>query len=199
MSALTTIDNPPLGRRKFDFLFRMMISPLTRQAFRYLQASIVGTLANFGSRFILAQWMSFGWSVIAANYIGMALVFLLSYKRAFGVRKVNWRMVGRFVVVAHIGLLTVWAVSVACLWGVRLVLPETGETLRILAENTTLLHELPPIILARLSSIIEGGCHAVGIICGFLVNFFGHKWFSFAGAILPDRVASPLCEKRNQL
>lgn len=173
----------------------MLASPLTRQAFRYLQASVVGTLANFGSRFVLAQWMSFGWSVVAANYIGMALVFLLSYKRAFGVRKADWRMIGRFVLVAHIGLLTVWVVSVVCLWMVRWFLPETGNSLEILAEHTVLLRDLPTAVLTRLSSIIEGGCHAIGILCGFLVNFFGHKWFSFAGAVLSERGGPSVCAK----
>lgn len=106
------------------------------------------------------------------KYIGMNLVFLLFYKRVFGVRKADWRMIGQFVLVAHIGLLTVWVVSVACLWMVRWFLPETGNSLEILAEHTVLLRDLPTAVLTRLSSIIEGGCHAIGINCGFLVNFW---------------------------
>lgn len=39
----------------------------SRQAFLYLQASVIGTLANFFSRFLFAELVNFGWSIILAN------------------------------------------------------------------------------------------------------------------------------------
>ena len=81
------------------------------QAFLYLQASVIGTLCNFFSRFAFSEWFSFGLSVVLANYVGMIIVFCLSYKRAFGVSKATVPMVLRFALVAHVGLVVVWAVS----------------------------------------------------------------------------------------
>ena len=88
----------------------------SRQAFLYLQASVIGTLAKFFSRFLFAELVSFGWSIILANYVGMVFVFLLSYKHAFGVQAIQWRMILKFAIVAHIGLLVVWLAATAAHW-----------------------------------------------------------------------------------
>lgn len=101
------------------------------QARRYLQASIVGTLANFFSRFAFAPFVGFGASLILANYVGMAVVFLLSYRRAFGMEKATGGMVLRFVTVAHVGLVVVWAAALLALYAARLA----GKTFFPLPRN----------------------------------------------------------------
>ncbi|MBG3877925.1 hypothetical protein FVW20_13130, partial [Desulfovibrio oxamicus] len=87
----------------------------TRQAFLYLQASVVGTLANFVSRFAWSELVGFEAGVLLATYTGMVIVFLLSYRRAFGVRRPDAAMCLRFALVAHVGMAVVWVVSVAAL------------------------------------------------------------------------------------
>ena len=143
---------------------------VARQAARYLQASIIGTLANFLSRFPLTELMGFESSVIVANYLGMGIVFALSYRRAFGIAKPTPGMGARFVLVAHVGLATVWIVS-------TLSLTLTGGWL------PGLLRDLLPAGLADyepwLPRLVEGACHGAGIVAGFFVNFFGHREFSF--------------------
>ena len=93
------------------------------QAFLYLQASVIGTLCNFFSRFAFSEWFSFGLSVVLANYVGMIIVFCLSYKRAFGVSKATVPMVLRFALVAHVGLVVVWAVSTGLFSLIQWLLP----------------------------------------------------------------------------
>ena len=101
------------------------------QAFLYLQASVIGTLCNFFSRFAFSEWFSFGVSVVLANYVGMIIVFCLSYKRAFGVSKATVPMVLRFALVAHVGLVVVWAVSTGLFsliqWLAAAALPNRGS------------------------------------------------------------------------
>ena len=154
----------------------------SRQAFLYLQASVIGTLCNFFSRFLFSLWFSFGVSVVLANYVGMVIVFCLSYKRAFGVSKATWAMMIRFAIVAHVGLLVVWAVSTGFFTLIQnlcpplLVQEEAFGMLEIFfpgwSANASLSQWIP--------RMTEGGCHGAGIVAGFLVNFFGHKLFSFA-------------------
>ena len=94
------------------------------QAFLYLQASVIGTLCNFFSRFAFSEWFSFGVSVVLANYVGMIIVFCLSYKRAFGVSKATVPMVLRFALVAHVGLVVVWPVSTGLFSLIQWLLPQ---------------------------------------------------------------------------
>lgn len=152
-----------------------------KQAWRYLQASLIGTLANFFSRFPLTELIGFGASVIVANYIGMALVFLLSYRRAFAVRRADWGMVGRFALVAHTGLAGVWAVSVLCLTLLRTFLPASldPQTTAALLEALGLGSAAAVLDPAWIPRLMEGACHATGIVAGFGINFWGHRWYSF--------------------
>jgi hypothetical protein len=149
----------------------------SRQAGRYLQASIVGTLANFFSRFAFAPFMGFGASLILANYVGMAVVFLLSYRRAFDMEKATGGMVLRFVTVAHVGLAVVWAVALLALYAARLA----GKVFFPLPpERYLAMAGLPLAVAPWLPTLVEGACHAVGITVGFVFNFLGHRYFSFA-------------------
>ena len=146
-----------------------------KQAWLYLQASIVGTLANFFSRFLFAEFMSFGWSVIMANYVGMVIVFILSYRYAFGVENFRYSMAFRFALVAHVGLVVVWLASLFMHW-----ICEVGiEWLGYSSEATLMALFLPEPFVVYASKLIDGFCHGVGIVTGFFANFFGHKYFSF--------------------
>lgn len=152
------------------------------QAFLYLQASIIGTLCNLFSRFAFSEWFSFGVSVVLANYVGMIIVFCLSYKRAFGVSKATVPMMLRFALVAHIGLIVVWAISTGFFSLIQWLLPpllsqtEAFQTLEALFPGWS----GNPALADWIPRLTEGGCHGMGILAGFLVNFFGHKLFSFA-------------------
>jgi len=148
----------------------------SQQAFRYLQAAVAGTLANFFSRFLFAEWMGFGWSVVVANYVGMVIVFIFSYKRAFGAAQADRLMIGKFVLVAHGGLLLVWGVSTSMFWLVQNIFP------RLLSSETVypLLNEMATVNWGEIvKRMTEGCCHGSGILVGFLGNFTGHKRFSF--------------------
>ena len=163
------------------------------QAFLYLQASVIGTLCNFFSRFAFSEWFSFGVSVVLANYVGMIIVFCLSYKRAFGVSKATVPMVLRFALVAHVGLVVVWAVSTGLFsliqWlAGRARCPHAFALPQLLSQTEALrtLEALfpgwsgAPSLAGWIPVLTGGGCHGTGILAGFLVNFFGHKLFSFA-------------------
>lgn len=146
-----------------------------KQAWLYLQASIVGTLANFFSRFLFAEFMDFGWSVVMANYVGMVIVFILSYRYAFGVECFRWDMAIRFALVAHFGLGVVWIASLLMRWICEVGIEQLGYSSE--ADFMTLL--LPEPFVVYGSKLIDGFCHGVGIVTGFFANFFGHKYFSF--------------------
>jgi putative flippase GtrA len=161
-----------------------------RQAFLYLQASIIGTLANFVSRFAWSELVGFEAGVLLATYTGMVIVFLLSYRRAFGVRRPDAAMGLRFVLVAHAGMAVVWVVSVAALRVAESLVPLLPGWPAAADGAGVLLHDpaawravLPQGGAAALAPVmgraLEGGCHAAGIVAGFVVNFAGHKLYSF--------------------
>ncbi|EGY25599.1 putative membrane protein [Desulfovibrio sp. A2] len=161
-----------------------------RQAFLYLQASIIGTLANFVSRFAWSELVGFEAGVLLATYTGMVIVFLLSYRRAFGVRRPDAAMGLRFVLVAHAGMAVVWVVSVAALRVAESLVPllpgwpmaadGAGVPLHDPAAWRAVLPQGGAAALAPvMGRALEGGCHAAGIVAGFVVNFAGHKLYSF--------------------
>lgn len=174
--------------------------PVRRQAARYLQASILGTLVNFFVRFPLGEVLGFEASVVLATYVGMAVVFLLSYRRAFGARRIEAGMIGRFILVAHVGLAVVWVGSALALTALRLTVPELlrpellrpedfgleslgpesiGPALEI-ATAVGCPASLPALLATWMPRLLEGACHAFGIVLGFFVNFIGHRVYSFA-------------------
>ncbi len=112
----------------------------------------------------------------------MIIVFCLSYKRAFGVSKATVPMMLRFALVAHVGLVVVWAVSTGLFFLIQWLLPpllSQTEALRTL-EALFPGWSGTPSLAGWIPRLTEGGCHGTGILAGFLVNFFGHKLFSFA-------------------
>lgn len=163
-----------------------------RQAFLYLQASIIGTLANFVSRFAWSELVGFEAGVLLATYTGMVIVFLLSYRRAFGVRRPDAAMCLRFVLVAHVGMAVVWVVSVAALRVVEalvVLLPgwpvaARGDGMGAALHDASIWRAVLPqgmgtLLAPLMGRALEGGCHAAGIVAGFVVNFAGHKLYSF--------------------
>lgn len=163
-----------------------------RQALFYLQASVIGTVANFLSRFPLAELFGFEVSVVLATYVGMVIVFVLSFRRAFGVRHVDMGMILRFVIVSHVGLAVVWVGSTLALTVLRLTLPDLLQP----DSAINFLEKFLPVakfswISVMIPRLAEGGCHAFGIILGFLVNFFGHRLYSFAGSAKDHSAPDP--------
>lgn len=160
----------------------MTDSPLSaRTTWLYLQASLIGTLVNFVSRFPLAEVMSFGASVVAANYFGMVLVFLLSYKRAFAAERANRKMILRFAAVAHAGLVVTWlsalAAREAAFFAAPALFDATSATALLASFN---LDGVSPLLTgAVLMRLTEGFCHGCGIVTGFVCNYLGHSLYSF--------------------
>lgn len=151
-----------------------------KQVFVYLQASIVGTLVNFLSRFPLSEIFGFEISVILATYVGMIIVFLMSFRRAFGVQRLEKGMIWRFIIVSHVGLATVWIFSNLAMFCVKLVNLDM-----LLAEKCSSLSSQLASLIPR---FIEGFCHGIGIIIGFFVNFLGHRSYSFAYDTDPENI-----------
>lgn len=156
-----------------------------RQAFLYLQASVVGTLVSFVSRFAWSELVGFEAGVLLSTYTGMVIVFLLSYRRAFGVRRPDAAMCLRFVLVAHVGMAVVWVVSVVALRVAESLAPlapgwPAGTTLHSPAAwRAVLPRGLGDMLAPVMGRTLEGGCHAAGIMVGFGVNFVGHRLYSF--------------------
>ena len=154
----------------------------------YFQASVIGTLFNFISRFIFSRYFSFGISVIFANYIGMIIVFLMSYNRVFRVGRITPSMLIRFAVVAHVGLFVVWLTALLCHAMAEQIAPwifwgeATGFVLRNNFPDWTAV-DFWTFFLPR---AVEGLCHGTGIIAGFAINFLGHRYFSFQQNFLED-------------
>jgi putative flippase GtrA len=124
---------------------------------RYFTASVIGTALNFASRFLFELFMPFLYSVAAATYVGMVVIFVLSYKRIFATT-LSWKTAFlRFAITAHVGLAVVMGCSEFALWA------------------------LDPFVSDQLpQSLINGAAHAFGIGVGFVFNFLGHLFFSFA-------------------
>lgn len=145
------------------------------QILRYLMVVCIAAPANFFSRFFFALFMSFGWSVVVSNYVGMILVFLMSYKTVFGAKGFQWRMAFRFALVAHVGLVVVWLASLLMRYGCTASI----EFMGYISEAEFMAKLLPQELSIYGVPLIDGFCHGVGIVTGFFANFFGHKYFSF--------------------
>lgn len=139
-----------------------MNKPRPRQLTSYVSASVIGTGANFITRFFLSSYVGFALSMVLSTYIGMIIIFFISYHKIFSKELPAWVAFIRFTIVAHIGLLSV------VLFGT-------------MAHNILISFlEFPQ------TSIIDGTSHAIGIITGFFINFIGHSYFSFSTTIIPS-------------
>lgn len=110
-----------------------------------------------------------------ANYVGMVIVFFLSYRYAFGVERFRYGMVARFMIVAHVGLAVVWMASLLARYICKIGIELLGY-----ADETDFMMLLLTESFAPYSAmLLDGFCHGAGIVTGFFANFFGHKYFSF--------------------
>ena len=122
---------------------------------RYAAVALVAVAANVGSRFGFRLFMSFEGSVAAGYFLGGVVNFCLSRSLVFDARagaRVPVQAV-RFLLVAVVGLgANVGAASLS--------LPLFGAFVH--------------------GQVAETAAHLAGIGTGFVFNFMGHKYFSFA-------------------
>ena len=123
----------------------------------YLIISGIAALINFLSRFAYDLITNFDMSLILAYYTGLIFNFSLSKKFVFNSNesKKTVREFIKFCLVAGGGLVALYIASVFVL------------------SFSNLYFSYYPIQLQKSIS------HIIGIGAGFIVNFVGHKFFSF--------------------
>ncbi len=127
-----------------------------RRIGRFLLAGGFAALVNWGARFPLGEFMSFGASVVVAYAIGMAVGFFLYRFFVFEAHEGDARsQLWKFVAVNLIGAAEVWALAVAF---VRWLAPAIGWTLWV-----------------------EPIGHAAAIGIGAATSYVGHRLLTFRG------------------
>lgn len=138
---------------------RPAISPKARpstQFIRFLLASAVAAVANFGSRIVFSLWFPYPLAVTLAFSVGLATAFLLNRRFVFnGASNPLHEQASWFVLVNMVGLAQTLIISILL---ARWLLPMLG--VREYAEEVA---------------------HAIGIAVPAVSSYFGHKWFSFRG------------------
>lgn len=125
------------------------------QSVRFLFAGGFAALVNWLVRFPLSALMPFGPAVAVANVIGMIVGFIIYRRFVFpGSKRRLGHQVRDFVVVNLVSMVVVVGVSVLC------------------------ADYLLPFIGVRWQ--VQAIAHAIGIACGAVSNFLGHRQFSFA-------------------
>jgi putative flippase GtrA len=85
---------------------------LSRQFLAFLAVGGTAALANWFSRMLIGQWLSFSWSVIAAYAVGMTVAFLLNSVFVFPGSDKSWqRQAFGFAAVNFAFAPVVWAAS----------------------------------------------------------------------------------------
>lgn len=121
---------------------------------RYLVAGGVAAGVNFGSRFVLSQWLPFEGAVVAAFGLGLGSGFLLMRRYVFPGADRSWAaQFASYVFVNMLALLLTVVVSSAML---RLVLPALGVE----------LHS-------------EAIAHGIGVAVPVVTSYFGHRSLTF--------------------
>ncbi len=133
----------------------------------YFLASGTAAAVNFGSRFVYDAFFSFGVSVIFAYCTGMLVNFSLSKLFVFEARHSGktWRELAKFLVVAGLGLLFTYGVSISAAWF------------------------LDGLALGFSQELTHTAAHIAGMGAGFVANFIGHKLISFRETGIWDRMA----------
>ncbi len=128
---------------------------------RFLVAGGVAALANFGSRFVFSEFVSFELAVTLAFFVGLGSGFLLSRRYVFTDsgntldKEVAW-----YVAVNMLALAQTWLLSV---YGARY------------------LASFVNVELARACA------HMAGIMLPVVTSYFGHKYFTFREKAPDDR------------
>lgn len=126
----------------------------SRQFLAFLLSGGVAALANFGSRIVFNQWVSFSVAVVLAYMVGMATAFVLARFFVFaGSRLSVQRSAAFFVLVNVLAVIQTWGISVLLAY---VVLPGLG-------------------VRAYVNEI----AHAVGIAVPVFTSYLGHKHWSF--------------------
>lgn len=120
----------------------------------FVVAGAIAAAANYGSRFVLSNWVSFPVAVALAYLVGMTVAFVLMRNYVFAARtgglgpQVFW-----FTIVNVLALAQTLAVSVVL---AQWLLPAAG-------------------IVDQAEAI----GHAVGVAVPVASSYFGHRWQTF--------------------
>lgn len=126
----------------------------SRQFLAFLLSGGVAALANFGSRIVFNQWVSFPVAIVLAYMVGMATAFVLARFFVFaGSRLSVQRSAAFFVLVNILAVIQTWGISMLLAY---VVLPGLG-------------------VRAYVNEI----AHAVGIAVPVFTSYLGHKHWSF--------------------
>jgi putative flippase GtrA len=126
---------------------------LGRQFPRFLAAGGLAALANFGSRFLFSQFVSFELAVVLAFCVGLATGFLLNKCYVF-VGSINALHVefGYYLLVNLLALVQTWLISV---YGALWLSPQFGV------------------------AVAQAVAHAAGILFPVFTSYVGHRYFTF--------------------
>ncbi|MFT8417530.1 MAG: GtrA family protein [Acetobacter sp.] len=121
---------------------------------RFLMTGGIAAAMNIGSRYLLNDFVPFGWSVMLAYFIGMLTAYILARIFVFtptdrGIASELWR----FALVNLVALLIVWTTTMV------------------------LAFEIFPAI--RFTWHPEDVAHFIGVLSPVIPSFIGHKYFSF--------------------
>ncbi len=131
----------------------MITRSLSRQFPRFLLSGGVAALANFGSRFLFSEFMSFEYAVTAAFFVGLGTGFLLARKFVFHNSANSARMeIFYYLLVNLLALVQTWLLSVY------------------------LAAELAPLMGVQTG---QASAHMAGIMLPALTSYLGHKYFTF--------------------
>ncbi len=132
---------------------------MTRQFLRFVVSGGVAAAANYGSRFLFSEVVTFEVAVVLAYLVGMTTAFVLM--RAFVFEPTSRPVKSQlawFTIVNGVALLQTFLVSVALVW----LLPRMG-----------------------VASHVEALAHLAGVITPVFTSFVGHKYLSFRSSHPP--------------
>lgn len=127
---------------------------LTSEFLRFLMAGGVAAAANYGSRFLFSNWVSYPVAIVLAYLVGMVTAFLLMRAYVFspGANALGVQ-IARFVGVNLLAVLQTLIISIVL---ARWALPAMG------------IHEQA-----------EALAHLAGVAVPVVTSYFGHKLATF--------------------
>ena len=127
---------------------------MTPQFARFLIAGGIAAGANYGSRFIFSQWVSYEAAIILAYLVGMAVAFVLMRGHVFAATgKALWPQVMKFIGVNVLAVLQTLIISVVL---ARWVLISFGVV-----------------------DHAEAIAHFIGVLVPVASSYFGHRFVTF--------------------
>jgi putative flippase GtrA len=120
----------------------------------FVVAGAIAAAANYGSRFVLSNWVSFPAAVTLAYLVGMTVAFVLMRNYVFAARN------------GSLGPQVIWFAIVNVL-----ALAQTLVVSLVLAQWL-----LPA---AGIVDQAEAIGHAVGVAVPVVSSYFGHRWRTF--------------------